>query len=147
MPDPSIASLTDQVATLQGEIEYLRQRLSNSEDLSSEYEDEGEVVNTPAHGNHGCCPGSEGQSWDNCARALDQLAEVTNDVADWQDKLERKWQPMKKQKNNKYEVGELPPEAGRHKQKNFPNGGEWIDTAKSPAQENNCFLAAFLKEK
>ncbi|KAJ9056850.1 hypothetical protein DSO57_1028670 [Entomophthora muscae] len=37
------------------------------------------------------------------------------------------------QKNNKCEAGELPPEAGRHRQKNFPNGGEWVDTAKSLA--------------
>ncbi|KAJ9077920.1 hypothetical protein DSO57_1012085 [Entomophthora muscae] len=76
MPDPCIDSLTNQVATLQGEIEYLRQRLSNSEGLSSESEDEeeGEVVNTPAHDNHGCCPGLEGQPQVYCARALDQLA-------------------------------------------------------------------------
>ena len=40
----------------------------------------------------------------------------------------------------------MPPEAGRHRQKDFPNGGEWIGTAKSPAQENNCFCVAFLKE-
>ncbi|KAJ9059142.1 hypothetical protein DSO57_1005644 [Entomophthora muscae] len=44
------------------------------------------------------------------------------------------------------EARELPPEAGRHRQKNFPNGGEWIGTAKSPTQENNRFLTAFLKE-
>ncbi|KAJ9070731.1 hypothetical protein DSO57_1004654 [Entomophthora muscae] len=50
------------------------------------------------------------------------------------------------QKNTKCEAGELPPEAGRHRQKNFQNGGEWVDTAKSLAQENNRFLAAFLKE-
>ncbi|KAJ9050850.1 hypothetical protein DSO57_1010400 [Entomophthora muscae] len=96
MPDPHIASLTDQVATLQGEIKYLRQRLSNSEDLSSESEDEeeGEVVNTPAHDNHSCCPGLEGQSWVNFVRALDQLAKVTNDVADRQDALEREIQNL-----------------------------------------------------
>ncbi|KAJ9072389.1 hypothetical protein DSO57_1028033 [Entomophthora muscae] len=30
------------------------------------------------------------------------------------------------------EAEELPPEAGRHRQKDFSNGGEWIGTAKSP---------------
>ncbi|KAJ9060795.1 hypothetical protein DSO57_1027009 [Entomophthora muscae] len=83
-------------ATLRGEIEYLRQFLSNSGYLSSESEDEeeGEVVNTPAHDNHGCCPGLEGQTRVNCAHVLDQLAEVTNDVADRQDSLEREVQNL-----------------------------------------------------
>lgn len=96
MPDSCIASLTYQVATLQGEIKYLRQRLSNSEDLSSESEDkeEGEAVNTHAHENHGCCPGLEGQPRVHCARALDQLAKVTNNVADRQDALEREVQNL-----------------------------------------------------
>ncbi|KAJ9073328.1 hypothetical protein DSO57_1017730 [Entomophthora muscae] len=44
------------------------------------------------------------------------------------------------------EAGELPPEAGKHRQKDFLNGGEWIGTAKSPVQENDCFHAAFLKQ-
>ncbi|KAJ9066799.1 hypothetical protein DSO57_1006090 [Entomophthora muscae] len=44
------------------------------------------------------------------------------------------------------EAGEFPPGAERHRQKDFPNGGEWIGTAKSPARENNWFHAAFLKE-
>lgn len=96
MPDPCIASLTDQVATLRGEIKYLRQRLSNSEDLSSESEDEeeGEVVNTHAHVNHGSCPGLEGQPWIHCVCALYQLAKVTNDVADRQEALEREVQNL-----------------------------------------------------
>ncbi|KAJ9081796.1 hypothetical protein DSO57_1010908 [Entomophthora muscae] len=47
---------------------------------------------------------------------------------------------------NQCEAGGLPPEAGRHREKDFPNGEEWIGTAKSLAQENNRFLAAFLKE-
>ncbi|KAJ9064556.1 hypothetical protein DSO57_1029417 [Entomophthora muscae] len=87
MPDPYIALLTNQVDTLQGEIKYLRQHLSNPDNLSSESEGEGEaeVTSTPAHDNHGCCPGLEGQPQVNCACALDQLAEVTNDVADRQD--------------------------------------------------------------
>ncbi|KAJ9076021.1 hypothetical protein DSO57_1030159 [Entomophthora muscae] len=43
------------------------------------------------------------------------------------------------------EVGELPSGARRHRQKDFPNV-EWIGTAESPAQENNQFYVAFLKE-
>ncbi|KAJ9090524.1 hypothetical protein DSO57_1001495 [Entomophthora muscae] len=73
MPDHCISLLTNQVATLQGEIEYLRQRLSNPDDLysESEGEEEAEVASTPTHGNYGCCPGLEGQPWVNCALVLD----------------------------------------------------------------------------
>ena len=88
--------LTDQVATLRGNIEYLRQHLSDPDDFSSESDGkrETEVSGTPIHLDHGCCPGLEGQPHVNCALALDHLAAVTNDVAYQQDALERKVQTL-----------------------------------------------------
>ncbi|KAJ9061725.1 hypothetical protein DSO57_1017820 [Entomophthora muscae] len=72
--------LTDQVATLRGKIEYLRQHLSDPDDLSFESDGkrETEVAGTPPHLDHGCCPGLEGQPCVNCALALDHLAAVRN---------------------------------------------------------------------
>ncbi|KAJ9070045.1 hypothetical protein DSO57_1012505 [Entomophthora muscae] len=51
MPDPCIAMLTDQVATFLDKIEYLRQRLSDPDDSSSESDDKGEaeVTGTLTH--------------------------------------------------------------------------------------------------
>ncbi|KAJ9058306.1 hypothetical protein DSO57_1013791 [Entomophthora muscae] len=48
MPSPCIALLTNQVATLQGEIEYLRQRFSDPDDFSSDSDGkrEAEVTGT-----------------------------------------------------------------------------------------------------
>ncbi|KAJ9048577.1 hypothetical protein DSO57_1033695 [Entomophthora muscae] len=86
VPDPHIVILTDQVATLWGKIVYLHQHLSDQEDSSSESDDEEEEETTevPAHEDHGCFPRLEGQPHVNCALALDNLASVTNNVADRQ---------------------------------------------------------------
>ncbi|KAJ9074803.1 hypothetical protein DSO57_1002650 [Entomophthora muscae] len=88
--------ITDQVATLQGKIEYLRQHLFDPDDSSSESDGKGEaeVTGTPTHLDHGCCPELEGQPYVNCALALDHLAAVKNDVVDQQDALEQKVQNL-----------------------------------------------------
>ncbi|KAJ9079310.1 hypothetical protein DSO57_1036729 [Entomophthora muscae] len=83
MPNSCISLLTNQVAALRREIEYLRQCLSEPDDASSDYDskEEAEVTGTPTHINHGCFPGLEGQPCVNFPLALDQLVEVTNNVA------------------------------------------------------------------
>ncbi|KAJ9086197.1 hypothetical protein DSO57_1006708 [Entomophthora muscae] len=59
VPNPCITILSDQVATLQAEIAYLHQCLSNQYNSSSEARDNGkeETDEVPALNNHGCCPG------------------------------------------------------------------------------------------
>ncbi|KAJ9064467.1 hypothetical protein DSO57_1030298 [Entomophthora muscae] len=96
VPDPRVIILTDQVATLRGEIAYLHQFLSDQEAYSSEYDGEGEAETTevPNNEDHGCCPGLEEQPCVNCVLALDNLAAVKNNVADRQDVLEQEVQTL-----------------------------------------------------
>ncbi|KAJ9073980.1 hypothetical protein DSO57_1010959 [Entomophthora muscae] len=82
VPVPCITILTDQVVTLQGEIAYLRQRLSDQEDYSSVSDDKGEAETTdvPFHEDHICYPDLEGQPCIHCALALDNLTVTANSI-------------------------------------------------------------------